>query len=158
MMINRLSNIFQFILGFVIGIALITGLSVGLGLIYISKLSMKPPKPNFPQVKSEINLPENATSSSSSEANTEANPEPETIEEPEEPELPPDAYKARVTWPQGLSLREEPDVNAARIGGVEHNAEIIILEETRDKQWQRVRLPWSEQEGWVKGGNVERVY
>lgn len=89
----------------------------------------------------------------------ESKPEPELKPEPEpaEPELPPNAYKAKVTWPQGLSLRSEPSVNAARVGGIAYNSEIIILEQSADNDWQRVRLPWSEQEGWVKNGNTERV-
>jgi hypothetical protein len=56
-----------------------------------------------------------------------------------------------------LSLRAEPDSNAATIGGIAYDNEIIVLEETSDKKWQKVRIPWSEQEGWVRGGNTEKI-
>lgn len=166
-MIGRISVIFQFILGFMLGIILITGTAAGLGFYYVSKMSVDPPKPLFPEEKAQppskpqIEAKKPATSP---DETTQVNSEPETVPAEEKPEadeeleLPPNAYKARVTWEQGLSLREEPDLNAARIGGIEHNAEIIILEQSQDQQWQRVRLPWSEQEGWVKAGNVERIY
>jgi hypothetical protein len=165
-MIARISSIFQFLLGFILGIVLIAGTTAVVGFYYISRMSVAPPKPVFAEEKSAPKSETKAETKTKTEQDnppepTQATAEPETIPEPEEKpeeELPTNAYKARVTWPQGLSLRESPDSNGARIGGVEHNAEIIILEESQDKKWQRVRLPWSEQEGWVKAGNVERVY
>ncbi|AFZ36438.1 SH3 type 3 domain protein [Stanieria cyanosphaera PCC 7437] len=163
-MIGRISTIFQFILGFILGIILISGTAVGLGFLYVSKMTQIPPKPVFSEETAQPpseNQTEAKKPATSPEETTSANFEPKTIptkEKPEEEVLPPNAYKARVTWEQGLSLRDEPDLSAARIGGIEHNAEIIILEESQDKQWQRVRLPWSAQEGWVKAGNVERIY
>ncbi|MEY2856269.1 MAG: hypothetical protein RLZZ74_578, partial [Cyanobacteriota bacterium] len=33
---------------------------------------------------------------------------------------------------------------------------IIILEDSADGKWQRVRLE-NEQEGWIKGGNTEKT-
>ncbi|BAU67004.1 SH3 type 3 domain protein [Stanieria sp. NIES-3757] len=171
-MIGRISVIFQFILGFMLGIIMITGTAVGLGFYYVSKMSVDPPKPVFSEEKAQSpseTQTEAKQPATSPDETTQANSEPQATpteekqkpkaeEKEEELELPPNAYKARVTWEQGLSLREEPDLNAVRVGGVEHNAEIIILEESQDQQWQRVRLPWSDQEGWVKAGNVERIY
>lgn len=171
-MIGRISVIFQFILGFMLGIILITGTAAGLGFYYVSRMSVAPPKPVFSEEKAQppseqpqteakkpAASPEETTQANSEALATPTEEKPKAEEEEkEELELPPNAYKARVTWEQGLSLREEPDSNAVRIGGVDHNAEIIILEESQDKQWQKVRLPWSEQEGWVKAGNIERIY
>jgi hypothetical protein len=70
--------------------------------------------------------------------------------------LEPGAYKARVIWQQGLSLRAEPSYDAERIGGLDYNQQIVVLEESADKSWQKVRLADGEQEGWIKSGNTER--
>jgi uncharacterized protein YgiM (DUF1202 family) len=75
---------------------------------------------------------------------------------PEKP-LPPGAYKARVTWSEGLSLRDAPGSEAARIGGVTFNQEVFVLKESDDQRWQQVRLAQGEQEGWIKAGNIERI-
>ncbi|WP_323808708.1 hypothetical protein [Nostoc sphaeroides] len=32
-----------------------------------------------------------------------------------------------------------------------------MLEENQDKSWQKIRLEGSEQEGWVKAGNTQKV-
>lgn len=168
---SRLSTIFQFVLGFIFGVALLTGAAVGTAYFYLSSISEYPPKPTFPEEESSATTatdeePASATVETEQEETTAAETSQETEEateaapesEPEPPEeLPPGAYRARVTWSEGLSLRAEPSTNAERIGGIAFNAEIIILEETEDKQWQRVRVGESDREGWVKAGNVERV-
>ncbi len=168
---SRLSTILQFVLGFILGIALLSGVAVGAAYFYLSSISEYPPKPTFPEEESSPTAekePEPASPPLETEteqaatAETEREPEEATRAEPQsEPEppekLPPGAYKARVTWSEGLSLRAEPSTNAERIGGVDFNDEILILEESEDKQWQRVRVGESDREGWVKAGNIERV-
>lgn len=160
---QRLSATIQFILGFVIGISLIAGVSGAAIYAYYQKMSVLPKKPNFPKVTAS---PESATEPADDidieplESTTVPPDEAEAdAVEPEEaePELPPNAYRAVVTWPEGLSLRSEPSIDADRIGGIGADATIIILEDSADSQWQRVRLPWNGQEGWVKGGNTERT-
>lgn len=169
--LKRLSATAQFILGFVLGISLITGIAGTLIFAYYQKMSVLPKKPEYPeaQVATEPTLDTSESSGSieqtdiaPSESNTSSEPleaEPPATEEPEvvEPELPPNSYRAVVTWPDGLSLRAEPDVNSGRVGGISAEASIIILEDSADGKWQRVRLPWSGQEGWVKGGNTKRT-
>ena len=71
--------------------------------------------------------------------------------------LEPGTYKARVTWEQGLSLRAEPGASGERIGGLDYNQQIIVLEESSDKNWQRVRIADSDREGWIKAGNIEKI-
>ncbi len=171
--LKRLSATLQFILGFALGIGLIAGIS-GIALFtYYKKMSVLPQKPVFPELKvsPEINADtiESSTDIEPLESNTiqddeevEATEPPEVPEAPKpaskpEPELPPNAYRGTVTWPQGLSLRTEPNINAGRVGGIEAKANIIILEDSADGKWQRVRLPWSGQEGWVKAGNIKRT-
>jgi hypothetical protein len=70
--------------------------------------------------------------------------------------LPQGAYKGRVTWSSGLSLRAEPNTSASRVGGVDYNSELIILETSQDGQWQKVRVANGTQEGWIKAGNVKK--
>ncbi|MEM8677572.1 MAG: SH3 domain-containing protein [Cyanobacteria bacterium P01_G01_bin.67] len=175
--IKRLSATAQFILGFILGISLIAGVTGAALFAYYKKMSILPNKPVFPEPTV---LPESTPGTTESlaeieplESNTtqveveefpvsleeaEEPEEPEESEQPApEPELPANAYRAVVTWPQGLSLRAEPSINAGRVGGIGANASIIILEESADGKWQRVRLPWSNQEGWVKGGNTKRT-
>ena len=157
---QRLSATIQFILGFVIGISLIAGVSGAAIYAYYQKMSVLPKKPDFPEVTASS---ETATEpadnidieplESSTVIEDEAEAEPEEVE----PDLPPNAYRAVVTWPEGLSLRSEPSVDADRIGGIGADATIIILEDSTDGKWQRVRLPSNGQEGWVKGGNTERT-
>ena len=163
--LQRLSATIQFILGFLIGIGLIIGVSGGLVFIYYSKMSTLPKKPDFavsptPQestvAETETAIEPLESNTTPEEAATAAIPESESESEPE-PELPADAYYAEVTWPQGLSLRAEPEINAGKIGGIAFEEKIIILEDSADGNWQRVRIPWSQQEGWVKGGNTKRT-
>ncbi len=175
--LKRLSATLQFILGFALGIGLIAGIS-GIALFaYYQKMSVLPQKPVFPEsaVSPESNTDtiESSTDIEPLESNTIQDDEEVEVEveatEPQEvpeesqqestpePKLPPNAYRGTVTWSQGLSLRAEPNINAGRVGGIEANANIIILEDSADGKWQRVRLPWSGQEGWVKAGNIKRT-
>jgi uncharacterized protein YgiM (DUF1202 family) len=67
-----------------------------------------------------------------------------------------EGYPARVTQPIGLILRQEPSGEAARVGGIDFNQELTVLEEAPDGAWQRVRLA-DGAEGWIKGGNTEKL-
>ncbi|BAZ45957.1 SH3 type 3 domain-containing protein [Chondrocystis sp. NIES-4102] len=162
--LQRLSTTVQFILGFFLGISLIAGISGTIIFAYYKKMSVLPKKPIFSEVAS------TTTSKSQKNTTTEIEPvesntlpnEQEQLETTsannlEELELPANAYRAVVTWPEGLSLRAEPEQDAERIGGIAYQQNIIVLEDTTDGQWQRVKIPESEQEGWVKGGNTERT-
>jgi hypothetical protein len=42
------------------------------------------------------------------------------------------------------------------LGGIDYNTPVVVLEESQDGVWQKVRVVATEQEGWVKAGNVER--
>ncbi|WP_019504899.1 SH3 domain-containing protein [Pleurocapsa sp. PCC 7319] len=176
--LRRLSTTVQFILGFLLGIALIVGFSAGAIFLYYRKMSTLPEKPVFSKSPSSEELELNTSDSSaiteesldtaiakdeaklaekSTSATLEEEKQDEAAEVVSEPELPPNAYRAVVTWPQGLSLRAEPSNNAGRVGGVYFDDQIIILEDSADGQWQKVRVPGSNQEGWVKAGNTKRI-
>ena len=160
-----ISSTTQFILGFVLGVSLIGGAAIVAGYFYFTKMSYTlPKKPIYEEEK----VSETATESAIATETTEESPtipeelpifpgEAETEPEPEAGEIPENAYFAQVTWPQGLSLRAEPNINSERVGGIGYDAKILILEESADKKWQRIRIPSNKQEGWVKAGNTKRV-
>ncbi len=151
-----LINAVQFIFGFVVGVAILAGGSAFLGFYLFSKMSGTPARPIFAE---ELPQEETAATENPSPVQSSAS-EPaatDNFTSQPEPDLEPGAYKARVTWPRGLILRDSASADAERIGGVGFNWEIVIIEESRDGKWQRVRIPSSGQKGWVKAGNVEKI-
>ena len=153
------SNTLQFVLGFVLGVFIIGGIGVGAGYYYFSRMSSNlPKKPIYEQeTQNQSEISTNPTEESEAIfADIPLFPG-ESNQAAETEKIPQNAYYARVTWPQGLSVRSEPSANSSRIGGVGYNAKILILEQSSDQQWQRIRIPSNKKEGWVKAGNVKRV-
>ncbi|MCC5635755.1 SH3 domain-containing protein [Nostoc sp. CHAB 5844] len=154
-----LSGLLKLILGFVLAIAVLLGTGLTVALYFVNRTAIPPTKPIFandnPSLKNQA--AKEANDKSAPTSTTE--PEPETSPTPTKSveELPPGAYQGRVTWSQGLSLRAEPSQEAQKVGGVTFNQKIIVLQENPDKTWVKIRLEGSEQEGWVKVGNIERV-
>jgi hypothetical protein len=149
--VKRLSSIIQFIIGFFLGIAILAGGTTAFAYVFFTKMTNNPPKPTF----SEEKAPKTATSQENQASASSESQQAAATQEQEN--LPPGAYKARVSWADGLSLRSEASREAERIGGIAYNAEIVVLEESEDKQWQKVRLSEGTQEGWIKSGNIEKV-
>jgi len=154
------SGIGKFLLGIILAIAILIGGSAVLALYFMYKVTTPPPKPVFANDKVTIKAqtppssnPPQPTPSLAAQSSAEATLSESSSANP----LEPGAYKARVTWNEGLILRSEPNLDAERIGGLEHDQRIVVLEESADKKWQRVRLEDGEQEGWIKAGNIERV-
>lgn len=165
-----LSGLTKFILGFFLAIAVLIGSGVAIALYFINRTGISPAKPVFsndsPSVKAQApkaTQPGGTKPTLTPGTNTESSPtststpteSPKTTPSPKP--LPSGAYRGRVSWAEGLSLRSQPNQEAERIGGVGFNQKIIILEESEDKSWQKIRLQDSEQEGWVKAGNTEKV-
>ena len=143
-MFKTLFGIVKFLIGFVIALTLVVAGGMASARYFITQMTNPPPKPIFPndrQTSSTENStrPRRSGTTSSSES------------------LPPGAYEARVTWPEGLILRDRPSYDAVRIGGIAYNGRVIILGESSDKVWQQVRLEYSSQEGWIKGGNTTAI-
>ncbi|MDB9446173.1 SH3 domain-containing protein [Anabaena sp. CS-542/02] len=150
-----LSNLLKLILGFVMAIAILIGSGVTVAFYFINRNLIPPPKPIF--ANDGTSLPQEAPQTT--EVNIISTPEPTPTETPPETPtetLPPGAYRGRVTWTEGLSVRAEPTLDAPRVAGVGVNEELIILEESQDKRWQKIRTQ-SQQEGWVRIGNTERI-
>ncbi|MBE9207167.1 SH3 domain-containing protein [Nostoc sp. LEGE 06077] len=151
-----LSGLLKLILGFVLAIAVLLGTGLTVALYFINQTAIPPTKPIF--ANDNPSLKNQATKEAKDETPTE--PEPTTTPTPTPTptkQLPPGAYPGRVTWSEGLSLRAEPNQEAEKVGGVTFNQKITVLEENPDKTWVKIRPEDSEQEGWVKIGNIERV-
>ena len=161
-----LAGVAKFVLGVSLAIAITLGGGVLVGLYFMYRFTTHPPKPVFPNEKVTAkvkNSPQATTAASQTGATPPKPSEAKPSETPKPSEttaakpLPPGTYKARVNWSQGLSLRGGPNTEAERVGGLEYNQQVIILEESADKNWQKVRLADGELEGWIKAGNIERI-
>jgi hypothetical protein len=150
-----LSGIAKFLIGFFLGIFLLAGSAVAAGYYFWTKLSVVPAKPIFSEEQPKgSSTGKKTTTQKASQPQRSSQP---AVTKPTPKELPPGAYKARITWPEGLSLRDSPGSDSNRIGGVAFNQEVIVLKESDDQRWQRVRLADGEKEGWIKTGNSERI-
>ena len=146
----RWSSVLKFFLGVLLAITILAGGGVVVGWVMMSRLSVLPPKPTFP----------NDTPAGKPAANPAAKPaankpdaaKSDTAAKP----LPAGAFPARVTQSIGLVVRDAPGGEGASIGGVDFNERVTVLETDADKTWQKIRLV-NGQEGWVRAGNVEQV-
>lgn len=158
MILSSIANIVKFLLGFMLAVALLIGGSVATALYYMNRVSAPPPKPTFandkPMLKAQ-HLPSYAKAKSKPLSAAQASTTPSAARSPKP--LEPGTYRARVVWLQGLSLRSGPDPSAEHIGSLGYNQRIVVLKESADKNWQKIRTEGSEQEGWIKAGNTERV-
>ncbi|WP_071188368.1 SH3 domain-containing protein [Trichormus sp. NMC-1] len=157
-----LSGLLKFILGFVLAIAVLLGSGLTVALYFVNRNSIPPERPKFandnpkPKPDKPKPTPVKTTSTPKPTPKTEATPSPTPTPTESPDSLPPGAYRGIVTWSQGLRLRTEPKQDAERNGGVGFNQKIIVLEESADKVWQKIRVEDSGQEGWVKAANTKR--
>lgn len=154
------SGVAKFFTGFVLAIAVLFFAGVSTTRYLITRFTTPPPRPTFPNDPSPAQP--QATQPQSSPAPAESPPAPSAEVEPTPtppptPANPPGAYEARVTQPIGLILRQGPSQDAEQIGGVGYDEQVIVLEESSDGEWIKVRLSGSDVEGWVKSGNTERL-
>ena len=170
-----ISSLFQFIIGFFLGIIFFSAGIAGAAYLFFHNVSSNPDKHIFAEEKSSPTETETVSKinqeTQPAQTNTIEDKKPEKTsiktqsDKPQSDieakldteELPPGAYFARVTWSTGLSLRAEPSKNAQRVGGIGYNTKIIILETSDDGRWQKMRFPKSGQEAWIKAGNVAKV-
>ncbi|NES05836.1 MAG: SH3 domain-containing protein [Okeania sp. SIO2F4] len=137
----NLYGFFKFLVGFILAILLLAGASAAAVLYFAAKLTRMPEKPIFQNEKPVVQKV-----STSPQATNSKN------------QLEPGSYRAVVIEPIGLILRDTPSRNSNRIGGISYQEEVIVLEESSDKRWQKVRVDdGSDRIGWVSGGNTERL-
>ncbi len=157
------SAFLKVILGFFLAIALIAGSSYLLARQVIAQLTAPPPKPMFPNDNPAVRQAQKKIAAKprpSPVPVASPSPSPVPVASPSpspSPSPSQDRYSVRVTLKRGLNLREGPSRSANKIGGLTYNQRITVLEESQDKQWVRVRLEPSGQEGWVFSNHTERV-
>jgi hypothetical protein len=152
-----MSKISQFVLGFVLAIALLFLAGAGLTRYMLTRLATSPPRPSFtndpsPSPAAKASSPV-ASSPVASPASPVASPSPSPIPSPSPSPI---GYRARVTQLIGLKVRQEPNADAATVGGVEYNQEITILEDSPDGGWQKIQIAGGTA-GWIKSGNTTKV-
>lgn len=157
-----LIGLLKFILGVSLAIAIL-GASGFYGARYVmTRLTAPPERPLFPE---EGGVPLDNDTADAAESGDPAQGTDETaasadetaaVAEPE-PELEPGAYEARVIQPIGLILRQGPDVSTTQLGGIAYNEVVVVLDDSSEQRWMKIRLPDSNVEGWVKSGNTEKI-
>jgi Bacterial SH3 domain len=152
----------QLITGILIGLI---GLGAAIGgagyYFFITQMSTRPPKPVFAEER-DGGKPV-AFAKAKPKAGVVATapiPSPEGIDlvEPDKIKpLAPEAYDAKVMWKDGLSLKQDPDPSSEKVGGVEFNAKVAIVETSDDKQWVKIQLEKENLQGWVRAGNIDKA-
>jgi len=140
-------------------VSLISGIAIAIAFLaaggviavryIVTQIATAPPRPSFandPKPGAVVTPPPPPSSAVA----------PAPVLPPPSP-LPPGAYRARVTQPIGLVLRSTPNRSGARLGSVDYNDRVIVLGDSPDRRWQRVRLGESGPEGWVRSGNTRRL-
>ena len=134
-----------------------------------NQLTQLPPKPTFPNdnpnfikknksksIGKNITFPQKDDEKPDDEKPGEKPGEkPKAKEEPKLKPLPAGAFEGRVTYPQGLVLRNSAAQDSGTIGGLEFNETLTVIETSPDGEWQKVRTN-KDREGWVRGGNIQK--
>jgi hypothetical protein len=136
----------KFLLGFTLAVAILFGAGVVFTNFVISRLSTLPARPTFPN---DIQPKTSAVQNSPKAAGAAKAPEPAIAS-------PAVGYAAKVTQPIGLLVREEPSADSNQIDGVALDDQVTVLETSSDGEWQRIKTG-NGTEGWVKGGNTEKL-
>lgn len=139
--------------GFLLAIALLGAGSYYAAQYLIAQFTLPPPKPVFPNDKLAIPKPASAAKPVAAKPTPQPSPSPSPSPKPTEPA----GYRARITLSSGLNLRDKPNRDSTRVGGISYNGRVVVLEESQDKEWQRVRIEEGDLEGWIKSGYTERL-
>jgi hypothetical protein len=138
----------KFLLGFTLAVAILFGAGVVFTNFVIGRLSTLPARPTFP----------NDIQPKTSAAQNAPQPSPDAAAKTPEPAIaaPVVGYAAKVTQPIGLLVREEPSADSNQVDGVALDDQVTVLETSSDGEWQRIKTG-NGTEGWVKGGNTEKL-
>jgi uncharacterized protein YgiM (DUF1202 family) len=145
--------------GFLIAIAIVIGGGFFAAQHLIAQFTAPPPKPTFPNDQPSAPIKPLPTVPPAQPAAVKPTPQPSPSPSAKPSPKPSEVagYPARITQSQGLNVRQSPGRDAARVGGVDYNQRVVVLEDSPDKEWQRVRIEGSDVEGWIKSGYTERV-
>ena len=149
---SSIYSVFKFLVGVLLAIVLMAGASVAAALYFAAKLTTVPERPVFPNDKTAVQI-----AGAKPQSTVKASPVSDFSDAPSPKPLEPGAYRALITQPIGLILRDSANRDANRIGGVGYKEKVVVLEDSPDKEWQRIRVEDGNREGWVKGGNTEKA-
>ena len=153
-----LSGLAKLLIGLILASSLLIGGGISIALYLRYRVTAPPPKPVFANdTMVQAKSPHDSTTAKGSMSADKSSTTPTPSKTPSPKPLEPGTYNARVTWSEGLSLHSEPNLDAERTGGVSYNQQVVVLSESTDKIWQRIRLEDSQQEGWIKAGNIKRI-
>lgn len=168
------SDLIKVLSGVFLAVVLIASGSFLAAQYVIAQFTAPPPRPTFPNdapapkakvikaAQADTAQPNTTQANAATQANNSAaqpapSPSPTPSAKPSPKKTDAAGYKGRVVISQGVNLRQDPDRDSERIGGLEYNDDVVVLEDSPDGEWQKVRIESSGQEGWVKSGYVERA-
>jgi len=145
------SNLAKVLTGIIFALTLLTIGGLTIARYLVEEFTAPPPKPIFAEEQNPPPSPSAQPKPTSGAAIVASPPTP--TPKPSPTPSRPSGKEARVTWSEGLVLRNTPDGDPS--GGVDYNDKVVLLETSPDGNWQKI---WIDgQEGWVKAGNVEIV-
>ena len=150
----------QLLIGILTGLVGLSAILGGVGYyFFITQMSTHPPKPIFAEERGGVKPI--AAKPKPKAKTTAAIPTPApAAKDPLDPnapdKLPPGSYDAKVVWKDGLSLKKDPELGAAKVGGVAFNAKVAIVKTSDDKQWVLIQSETDNLQGWVRAGNIDK--
>ncbi len=158
--IKFILGVLQLLIGITLGLALMVGGSLAAGYYLFTKLSVTPERPTFAEEKPKQPIP-SASPATNTSTNKKASPtpilNPAPSPAPPSPEVEAGLYKGVINWSDGLILRDAAGNSANRIGGVGYNQQVVVLEESSDQNWQKIRIVATGKVGWIKAGNMDKT-
>lgn len=147
---NILLGTTKFFLGVFLALVVLALAGAATGRYFITRLSELPERPLFDNDAPA--QPDQSAAAPPAAAPAEAPAQPAAQETTSDD---PGLFKAVVTYPQGLLVREGPGFDYATLDGVGFDEQLTVLEEK--DVWYRIRTAGGK-EGWVKGkGNTRKV-
>ncbi|MGB3294181.1 MAG: SH3 domain-containing protein [Phormidesmis sp.] len=149
---NFLLGLSKFVLGIILAMLIVSLAGLSMAKYFMTRMSEPPDRPTYDNDLPEDRPAQRPDSSSAPIADGTADAEASADEESED-SLPEGAYRAVVNQPVGLILRSGPGTDYDQIGGLEYQQGVRVLSE--ESGWLKITLDNGE-EGWVKGGNLDR--
>ena len=149
------AGLIRFLIGFSLAIAVLVGGGYVAAQYLITQFTAPPPKPTFPNDKPAAKPKPVPKEENPALPKATASPQASLSALPAS--APGSGYPAKVKQSGGLNLRDKPSRDGVRLGGLDFNDRVTVIEETPDKEWQKIQLDGGNLEGWIKSGYVERV-
>jgi hypothetical protein len=133
----------QLFIGILTGLLGLGAIAAGVGYyVFITQIGTRPPKPIFAEER------EGSTKTALANA---------PVVETDLTAIENLTYDAKVTFPQGLSLRKEPNSESEKLGSVDFEAKVAIVKTSDDSVWVLIKPESDAIQGWVKAANIEKT-